>query len=124
MDYEIGSILRRRLDGISGLFGWHWGVCVGDGFVIHFNGERAKQRSAVIRRDTTGEFSSRRTVCVHARPKNLAHGRAIRGEACRLHDLVHGNGFNGSYDLVFRNCQDFCMQCYEVDYDVVDVVRS
>ncbi len=119
MDYPIGSILRRRLGGALGLLCWHWGIYVGDDLVIQFNGERKKQLSAGIRKDTVGEFSLGRTIYVHACPSNGAHGHAIHEETFRLHVLAGRNRFNGSYDFAFNNCQDFCMQCYEVDYEPV-----
>ena len=43
MQFEPGSILKRRLGGWYGQVYYHMGVYVGDGMVVHFNGEKQKQ---------------------------------------------------------------------------------
>jgi len=110
-DYPIGSILRRRLDGIFGLFLWHTGVYVGDGKVAHFNGVVKKQCSATIRIDAIVDFAGGHTVFLHYLPKDNKHGVAIVERAHKLHRRPD-NGFDCAYQMITNNCQDFCSFCY------------
>jgi HRAS-like suppressor 3 len=109
--YPIGSIIRRRLDGIAGLYGWHWGIYVGNGEVVHFNGFTKKERGAIIRRDSLTKFAAGHGIQLHHRPSDSKRGKAIADFACRLQGLSE-NGFNGSYAFLSKNCQDFCAYCY------------
>lgn len=113
MNFEPGSIIKRPLGGLYGLFYCHMGVYVGDGMVIHFNGEKQKTRHAVLRKDTLERFAEGRTVKLHAAPKNAAHARAVCEEADR-HYRDEQNGFNNCYDFVSNNCESFCVRCFEV----------
>lgn len=118
MDYPRGVILRRRLGGLCGLWAWHWGIHLGNGSVVHFNGLRKKQREAKIRLESIAEFASGHKVYVHRRPRCQRHAVAICGEALRLHRLAARNGFDSAYDFAFRNCQDFCKKCYHAKFEI------
>ncbi len=106
----IGTILKRRLDGFSGVFLWHWGVCTGDRKVTHFNGYAKKERSAIIRLDTMRTFAAGHSVLIHRRPDSLREGIEIARKAGEIRSLAT-NGYNGKYHLVINNCQDFCRHC-------------
>jgi len=73
MDYPQGTILRRRLGGLCGLLAWHWGICVGDGSVVHFNGQRRKEREAKIKLGSVGAFADGHRVYIHRRPISQGH---------------------------------------------------
>lgn len=111
--FPIGSIVKRRLDGFFGCFTWHWGVYVGDGQVVHFNGLTKKERSAIIRVDCVGEFAAERRVFLHRRPDDLRHGIATAHKAREIQSSTE-NGYNGVYRFFVHNCQDFCRHCVEV----------
>jgi hypothetical protein len=111
-----GTILERRLGGFFGLFYSHMGVYVGDGLVVHFNGEVKKSSNAILRMDTVRDFASGKPLSVQAVPKSWRHGEAVCQEALRLHALGEANGWNWLYDFAGRNCEDFCTHCYEVAY--------
>ena len=111
--FTPGTIVRRRLDGMIGFVAWHWGVYVGYDQVVHFNGRAKKERSAIIRIDSVHAFGEGHTVLVHRRPDDLRHGIAIARKAREVHALTE-NGFNGSYQFLIRNCQDFCRHCAQV----------
>lgn len=110
-----GTIIKRPLGGLWGLFYSHMGIYVGADSVIHLNGETKGNRNAWVRKDTLAAFAAGRRVSIHAAPKNPAHGRAVRQEAERV--LRDGaNAFNARYDFALNNCEDFCVACYEVQY--------
>ena len=119
MNYEPGTILKRPLGGLAGWLYSHMGVYVGDGTVIHFNGEKQKSRGAVLRRDTLDAFAAGRPVKLHAAPRNAHHGRAICEEAERLYQDAQ-NLFNHRYDWVYNNCESFCVSCFEARYRLVE----
>jgi hypothetical protein len=115
MNFAPGSIIKRSLGGWSGLLYCHMGVYIGDGMVIHFNGEKQKTRNAVLRKDTLEKFAAGKPVRLHAAPKNAAHAQAICAAALR-HYQDEQNGFNNCYDFVHNNCENFCVHCFEVQY--------
>jgi hypothetical protein len=117
MSLMPGTILKRPLDGFFlRLFYYHLGVYVGDGLVVHFNGEAKKSCNAVVRKETLRDFGNGKTVSVHAVPKSLEHGEAVCQEALRLHALGGANGWDYLYDFAWRNCEDFSKHCYQVAY--------
>jgi hypothetical protein len=118
MDLMPGTILRRVLGGFAGwLSCFHVAIYLGNGLVIHFNGETKGNRNAVVRIDSLEEFANGRPVSVHGAPKNERHGEATCREARRLHDLGQANGWNYLYNFALHNCEDFCNHCYELAYD-------
>jgi hypothetical protein len=114
MSFPPGSILKRRLHGLSGLFFYHMGVYVGGDTVIHFGPEK-DWAGAIVRKESLAEFAAGRRVLLHAAPRNAAHGEAICAEAERLYTNA-GNDFNHRYHFVRNNCEDFCVTTYEVRY--------
>jgi Lecithin retinol acyltransferase len=123
MSFEPGSILKRRLGGWYGQLYYHMGVYVGDGLVIHFNGEKQKTRHAVLRQDRLDTFADGKPVKLHAAPKNRAHARAVC-EAALRHYQDEQNAFNNRYDFVCNNCESFCVHCFEVQYLMAEEVTS
>jgi hypothetical protein len=115
MDFVPGSILKRPLGGWYGWLYCHMGVYVGDGMIVHFNGEKQKTRNAVLRKETLERFADGRPVRLHAAPKNAAHGQAICAAAERYYQDEQ-NGFNNHYDFIRNNCESFCVNCFEVQY--------
>jgi len=109
--YPAGAIISRRLDGIAGLYGWHWGIYVGNGQVVHFNGLTKKERGAIIRQDSLSDFAADHRIHLYHSPSDSKQGKAIADFACQLQELSD-NGFNGSYMFLSKNCQDFCAYCY------------
>jgi hypothetical protein len=119
MNFEPGSIVKRPLSGFWGVFYCHMGVYVGDGMVIHFNGEKQKSRNARLCRDSLEKFAAGKPVMLHATPKNAAHGRATCAEAlARFYE--EQNGFNDCYDFAHNNCESFCVRCFEVRYALTE----
>jgi hypothetical protein len=117
MSFMPGTILKRPLCGFfSRLFFFHMGVYIDNGLVIHFNGETKKSCNAVLRIDTMQDFANGQPVSLHAGPKSWRHGEAICREARRLHALGTNNCWNYLYDFAGRNCEDFCIHCYQVAY--------
>jgi hypothetical protein len=119
MDFAPGSIIKRPLNGWYGRLYCHMGVYVGNGMVIHFNGEKQKTRNAVLRKDPLQAFADGKPVKVHAAPQNAAHARAICEEANRIYQDAQ-NAFNNNYDFVRNNCESFCVNCFEVRYALAE----
>ena len=115
-EFRKGSMIQRRLDGLWGFLGLkHIGIYVGDGRVIHFSGTRKKEKDARIVKSSLAEFARGGRVSCRAAPKNDAHAAAVCRRAEEYYS--HGsNGFDGKYSLAFRNCEDFAVRCYEVEY--------
>jgi len=110
-----GSILKRRLNNLWGLFYHHMGIAMADGTVIHFNGENKKDRTATLRRDPLETFAAGRTVQVHAAAVDDAHGRAVCAAAQAA--LRQANAPQSPpYDFKWNNCEDFAVACYETPY--------
>jgi hypothetical protein len=120
MAFARGSIVKRPLHGwytrLSWILGvyWHMGIYIGEGMVVHFNGEKSSTNARVCS-DSLEVFAAGERVVLHAGPRNIRHGEAICAEALRV--LHHSNNsFNNHYSFPFNNCEDFCVACYEVDY--------
>src|SRR5690606_36720399 len=111
-----GTIIKRELFGWWGWCFWHMGVYVGNGMVVHFNGEIKKAKYARLILEPLESFARNQKWRVHVRPRNAAHGEAVCREALRLLELGSRSGFDGKYDLFWRNCEDFCVRCYQVAY--------
>lgn len=113
MSYPVGTILRRPLGGWAGWLFFHWGVYVGEGLVIHYEGEGKKDWGTVVRLDSLSDFANGRPelVSVVQRPRSRQQGEAIRDRAYVEYRRGTANGFNGRYHFAFRNCQDFCNWC-------------
>jgi hypothetical protein len=93
----------RHIKVSRGLY-WHHGIDLGDGTVIHTSGEPGRHKfGALVRRTTMDEF--------------LRGGIAIevaRHDALAADDIVsraEGSLGNGSYSLVWNNCEHFAHWC-------------
>ncbi len=106
-----GCILRRELSKFSGIF-YHAGIYIGNGDVIHFSG-MGKNVNAKIEKISLSEFSNGKHVYVWAMPVDDKHGEHICKKAENI--LNNNNRYNGQYDIVTNNCEDFITDCFEVD---------
>lgn len=111
--FPIGAILARSLLGEAGLFYYHLGIYIGDNRVIHFNGERKGDKNSTIKNDSMGQFTQRQKVFVYEVPADIEHGLAVRRKAMRYWKNSK-NKFNGDYDFMSKNCEDFCRACFNV----------
>ncbi len=116
MYFQPGSIIKRPLEGFFyGMLYDHMGIYIGNNEVIHFNGHNKKDHSARIRVDSVQRFAAGQKVALHAAPKNRTHGSAV----CKKAKLIlrnYQNGYDGKYGFATNNCEDFCIDCYEVNY--------
>jgi hypothetical protein len=110
-----GAIIERKVKSVWLPFAKHIGIYVNDEQVIHFNGERLFRRDFVVCAGTLSEFADGERVSVRDCPLDDDHSAAVVAEARRLLDSKE-NGFNGDYDFVNKNCEDFAAQCYEVKF--------
>ena len=93
----------------------HIGIYIGNGEVIHFNGEGVRNKSkATIREDSLKGFldKSDNKLSIRKYPKNEQHAKAIVDEAKKIYNSKN----NKKYNLVFNNCEVFAKHCYEVKY--------
>ena len=109
-----GSIIKRDLDGVPGVVYAHVGIYVGDGRVIHFDGEAFGDRDGRVREVSLPQFTKGRPHKVSAEPRSEQHGAAVVGEARRI--LGNPSTWNDTYNFAFRNCEDFAQHCFEVEY--------
>lgn len=109
-----GSIIKRDLDGAAGLAFSHVGIYVGEGKVIHFDGEILGDRDARVREVSLAQFTKGRPLKLSAEPRSQKHGSAVVAEARRI--LRSPSTWNGTYNFAIRNCEDFAQHCYEVEY--------
>jgi len=116
MNIPIGSMIQRRLDGIYFLYK-HVGIYIGGEDVIHFSGTYKKNKAVKIDKTTLKGFAGpkRKKVSIRQKPKNTIHGKAVCDEAKRIYRDPN-NKFNNNYNFVFKNCEDFAVHCYEVEY--------
>ncbi len=119
LDYPPGSILKRRLNNLWGLFYCHMGILMDDGTVIHFNGEGKKDRMAKLRRDTLDVFAAGQRVQVHALAVDPVHGQAVCRAALKALQEAQ-DSHDPAYDFKWNNCEDFCIACYETPYHEQD----
>ena len=112
---KAGSIIKRSLSGLQGFIWNHMGIYMGNSQVIHFNGESKTISDATIKLDSLAHFADGKSVYIHAEPVSRRHAVAVCREA-EKHLKNIRNGFNNNYDFVFQNCEDFCVQCFEVEY--------
>ncbi len=109
---SAGCEVRRSFRG--GVF-FHTGIYVGKGRVVHF-GERGPGeplRAQQVAECSLEEFSRGEKVRVGLQPRNPAHARAVVRQAYALL-RKSDNGFDGKYNLVLRNCEDFTRHCSRV----------
>lgn len=106
-----GCVLRRELTSLSGII-YHAGIYMGNGNVIHFSG-MGKNVNAKIEKISLFEFSNGKDLYVWAMPVDDKHGDQICKRA--EHILNNHNAYNGQYDIITNNCEDFVKECFEVD---------
>jgi hypothetical protein len=106
-----GCILRRELSSFLGLV-HHAGIYIGNGNVIHFSG-MGKNENAKIETISLTEFANSKPVYVWATPVDNKHGEQICNKAKEI--LNNHNQYNGQYDIITNNCEDFVKECYEID---------
>ena len=111
MNYPVGTILKRPLTGLPGWFCFHWGVYVGEGKVIHFNGLEKKSPWAVLRLDSVEGFREGQSISVVEMPADERRGQEIGRRAYQALNDRRRNGFDGRYCFFTNNCQDFCVWC-------------
>jgi len=110
----IGSMIQRsldtgkfKLDFILNFFYKHVGIYIGDGQVIHFYKE--------VKEVTLCEFAQSKKIHLRQIPKNIIHGKAVCEEAKKI-CYNPNNEYNNNYSFFFKNCEDFAVSCYEIEY--------
>ncbi len=120
MQLQQGSIIKRRLRGwytrYTWLLGvqWHMGIYVGQGQVIHFNGEWSSA-NAMVCKESLQQFANGERLFIHAAPKDNHHAAAVCARAERILS-GHDHAFNNKYSFVFNNCEDFSVTCFRTRY--------
>ena len=111
-ELTAGCEIRRSFRG--GML-FHTGIYVGNGRVVHFGERRPGEplRTQRVAECALEEFSRGEKVRVGLQPRNPAHARAVVRRAYALL-RKSDNGFDGKYNLVLRNCEDFTRHCYRV----------
>jgi hypothetical protein len=89
-------MVKRRLQGLWGLFFWHHGIYIGNGRVVHFTGESKRDKTVKVIDDSLVGFACGKRVEVHKPPYDEKHGRAVCNEAVRILNDAN-NGFNGRF---------------------------
>jgi len=119
MNIPIGSVIQRRLDGIEGVLYKHLGIYIGDEKVIHFYGEGKKDKKARVTETPligkSGFAADEKKISIKKKPKNANHAKAVCDEAKLICSDLH-NKYNGKYNAISKNCEDFVKHCYEVEY--------
>jgi len=115
MRFQLGTVVKRRLGGLL-CFAWHVGIAVERGQVIHFNGMKLCDPAARLVMTTLDGFAWGKPVMEHCRPCSTDHARNIVKEAKNLL-RQRDNGWNDRYSMLTRNCEDFCVHCYERPYN-------
>lgn len=83
----------------------HHGIYVGQGRIIHFDGEPLRGRSAIICECTVTEFSRGGKISRVTARRGLPPSEVLARAERALRD-----GFGG-YRLLFRNCEHFATWC-------------
>jgi len=110
-----GSIIARPIPGAP--LAEHWMLL--EGFnalkgldVIHFWDAMKKGSNAKVRRDNLADVLFNQHLRLVASPVSSEHGEAMVIAALQFWKRVD-NGFNGRYRLFEKNCQDFCVRCFD-----------
>lgn len=84
----------------------HAAIYIGDGLVIHFNGEPGGNKTdATIKKDTLERAANGQPFRVKKGPRN-------EEERQEIIDNAHRKLGNSGYKLYGNNCQNFCSWCY------------
>lgn len=97
---------------------WHHGIDVGNGMVVHFNGEPFKEGSFEISKCTIEEFlnGGNLEVVQYKRcdtPRNVVQRALLRV----------GRG-QGEYHLVFNNCEHFATFCKTGESESIQIKKA
>jgi len=111
MEPKVGSIIQRGTSFCDCAV--HTGIYVGDGKVVHFDGESSSSgKSDEVREVSLSEFAEGKDVFVRKEPKDVSHGERVAKRAKEIKNNPN-NGYNGNYGLFFgKHCQDFTADCY------------
>lgn len=93
-------IRARRLGGLY----THHGIDVGDGTVVHFDGDPFRRADARVRRVPVEEFAKGATV------KTVSHVGTSHDADEVIARALHRLG-EGGYDLLRNNCEHFARAC-------------
>jgi homoaconitase/3-isopropylmalate dehydratase large subunit len=124
MNIPIGSVIQRPLDGMKGVLYKHLGIYIGGEKVIHFYGEREKDKNARVIKTNLSEKSDlakpgfaadEKQISIKKKPKNANHAKAVCDEAKSICSDPK-NKYNGKYHFALKNCEDFVKHCYQVEY--------
>jgi hypothetical protein len=111
MALKVGSIIQRETHTAS--LAVHTGIYVGNGRVIHFDGESSSSNNTdKVIEVSIEEFADGKDVYIRKEPMDEEHGKKI---AQRAREIMNdeNNEYNGNYGLIFgKNCQDFTADCY------------
>jgi len=102
-----GSIVQREVEGIFGVVAVHTGIVTEDGTVIHFNDETEE-----IEEVSMCEFANGYEVEIRNSPEDYDHADRVV-ERAREIMADDDNGYNGQYNFLLNNCQDFTQDCFE-----------
>jgi hypothetical protein len=104
MSARIGSHIRvRRLAGY-----WHHGIYVGEGMVVHFNGEVLSTEAACIQHATMDAFADGGAVEV------VSYGRGRKGRkfsGVKIAERAANKVGESGYHLFNNNCEHFATWC-------------
>ncbi len=109
----VGAIISRRLAPPLCLY-QHFGVYLGSGKVVHFNGTKLGDRGAVLKLDTLESFASGQLVRIERLPNSPEHAQRICQRALESAQNPN-NAWNGKYSFLTRNCESFVDYCYGKD---------
>jgi len=107
MAIKKGSIIQRRVKGLFGKVFVHTGIYIGNGRVIHFDGEGIFDKGE-IREVSLEEFAGGEKIEVRRKPRDLRHANEIISKASSM------KGQPRNYSFFNNNCQDFTKECYDV----------
>jgi len=102
-----GSIVQREVEGIFGLFAVHTGIVTEDGRVIHFNDETEEVEEVDF-----CEFANGQEVEIRNSPEDDEHANRVVERAREIME-DDDNDYNGQYNFMLNNCQDFTKDCFE-----------
>jgi len=102
-----GSIIQREVEGIFGTVAVHTGIVTEWYSVIHFNDE-----DEVVEEIEFCEFAKGKEVKIRKYPEDDEHANRVVERARKIME-DNNNKYNGNYNFVLNNCQDFTKDCFE-----------
>ena len=101
-----GSIIQREVDGVFGIVAKHTGIVTEKGTVIHYNDEKE-----VVEEVDFCSFSKGKKVEIRKSPLSETHANKIVNKARKIMKNKN-NSYNGKYNFLFNNCQDFTQDVF------------